>query len=86
MDDNYMPSKVWDEIDNPYPNFNGITVEVWEWMNIFIPHIIMDVISNSWWDQNSTMLVKAAPGEQGIGYAGWMSFLRSQEFQLPLSS
>ena len=38
---NHMPSKVWDEITYPVPNFN----EVWEWISNFIPHIIMDVIA-----------------------------------------
>ena len=30
--------KVWDEITNPFPNFNGATVAVWEWISNFIPH------------------------------------------------
>ena len=42
---NNMFSKVWDEIIYPLPNFKGITVEVWEWINTFIPHFIMDVIT-----------------------------------------
>ena len=41
----YMSSKVWDKITNPFPNFNGATVEVWEWISDFIPHFIMDVIT-----------------------------------------
>ena len=28
-------NKVWDKITYPFPNFNGCTVEVWEWMNNF---------------------------------------------------
>ena len=32
-----MPSKVWDEITYeityPFPNFNGCTVEGWEWIS-----------------------------------------------------
>ena len=40
-----MPTKVWDEIAYPFQNFNGVTVEVWEWISNFIPHIIMDVIT-----------------------------------------
>ena len=40
-----MPSKVWDEITDPFPNFNGCTIEVWEWISNFIPHIMMDVIT-----------------------------------------
>ena len=35
---NHMSSKVWDKITYPFPNFNGATVEVWEWINNFIPH------------------------------------------------
>ena len=33
---NCMPSKVWDKITYPFPNFNGCTVEVWEWISNFI--------------------------------------------------
>ena len=29
-----MPSKLWDDFNYPFPNFNGVAVEVWEWMNI----------------------------------------------------
>ena len=36
-----MPSKVWNEITYPFPNFCG---EVCEWISILIPHFIMDVI------------------------------------------
>ena len=28
-----MSSNVWDEISYQFPNFNGATVEVWEWIN-----------------------------------------------------
>ena len=36
-----MPSKVWDEIAYPFPNFNGATVDVWEWISNFIPRFTM---------------------------------------------
>ena len=42
---NHMISKVWDEIAYPFPNFNGCTVEVWEWISNFISHFIMDLIA-----------------------------------------
>ena len=42
---NHMPNKVWDEITYPFPNFNGCSVEVWEWIINFIPHLIMGVIT-----------------------------------------
>ena len=32
---NHMPSNVWDKIVYPFPNFNGCTVEVWQWLVIF---------------------------------------------------
>ena len=35
-----QPSKVWDEITSLFPNFNGSTVEVWDWTSNFIPYII----------------------------------------------
>ena len=41
---NRMPGNVWHEITYPFPNVNGCTVEVWEWICKFIPHFMMDVI------------------------------------------
>ena len=38
---------MWDEITYPFPNFNGATVEVWEWITNLISHFMMGVISNS---------------------------------------
>ena len=40
-----MPGKVWDEIIYPFPNFNGVTIEVWGWINNFIPQFNVDVIT-----------------------------------------
>ena len=40
-----MLSKVWDEITYPFPNINGCTVEIWEWLIYFVPHFIMDAIT-----------------------------------------
>ena len=42
---NYTHYKMWDEISYPFPNFNGSTVDVWEWITDFIPHFIMDVLT-----------------------------------------
>ena len=47
---NHILSKVWDEITYPFLNVNGATVEVWEWISIPIPHIMMDVITYPFWD------------------------------------
>ena len=33
-----MPSKVWNEITYPFPNFHGCTVEVWECLSNFITY------------------------------------------------
>ena len=38
---------MWDEITYPFPNFNGATVKVWEWITNLIFHFMMGVISNS---------------------------------------
>ena len=40
-----MCSKVWDEITYPFPNFNGTTIEVWEWISNSIPHFMIYVIA-----------------------------------------
>ena len=32
---------MWDEITDPFPNFNNATVEVWEWLNKIILHMGM---------------------------------------------
>ena len=58
MENNHMTSKVWDEITYPFSNFNGVTVEICEWISNFIPHAMMDVITYPCWDY---MLVKGAP-------------------------
>ena len=41
-----MPSKVWYKIIYPFPNVNGFTVEVSEDIDNFIPHFIIDVITD----------------------------------------
>ena len=42
---NNIHYKVWDGITCPFPNFNGATVEVWEWINILIPSFTGYVIT-----------------------------------------
>ena len=41
---NHMLGEVWNEITYPFPNFNSGTVEAWEWLTNFIPHIIKDIV------------------------------------------
>ena len=41
-----MSNKMWDEITQPFPSFNGCAVEVWEWISNVTPHVIIDVITN----------------------------------------
>ena len=47
---NYIHCKVWDEITYLFLNFNGATVEVYEWISNFIPHFIKYVITYPCWD------------------------------------
>ena len=35
---------MWNEITHPFPNFNGTTVEVWDWISNIISHITGHVI------------------------------------------
>ena len=58
---NYIHYKVCDEISYPFPNFNGITVEVWEWISIFILHFTGYVMTYPCWDLSYTMTVKGCP-------------------------
>ena len=57
---NHMPSKVWDEITYPFPNFNGCTIKVGEWISNFISNFIMDVVTYLSWDYSQFILVKGA--------------------------
>ena len=34
---------MWDEIIYPFPNLNGATVEVWEWISNFTPDFTVHV-------------------------------------------
>ena len=47
-----MLSKVWYEITYPLLNFNGCTVQVYEWINNFIPQFMMDVVTYPFWDES----------------------------------
>ena len=47
---NRIHYKGWNEITYPFPNFNGATVDVWEWISNFIPHFTGHVITYPcWW-------------------------------------
>ena len=39
-----MPTQVWDEITQLFPNSNGYTIQNWEWIGNFIPFFIIGVI------------------------------------------
>ena len=43
---NHTLCKVWDEITYAFPNFNGCTVDVWEWISNFTTHFITMTSSN----------------------------------------
>ena len=49
---NYTHYNVWDEITYLFLNFNGATVEVYEWISNFIPHFTEHVITYPCWDQS----------------------------------
>ena len=39
-----------DEITYPFPNFNGATIEIWEWLSNFIPYFTVHMITYLSWD------------------------------------
>ena len=53
---------MWDEIIYPFPNFNALTVEVWEWISNFISHFTWRVFTYPCMDQSYSMSVKGVPG------------------------
>ena len=49
---NFIHYRVWDEVTYPFPNFNGATIEVWEWISNFTPHFtgyVITYIANHAW-------------------------------------
>ena len=54
---------MWVDITYPFPNFNGCTIEVWEWINNFISHITGHVITYPCWDLSLSLLLKLAQME-----------------------
>ena len=40
---------MWEEINYPFPNFNGAAVEVWEWKsNYIIPGYGLSLVDTLW--------------------------------------
>ena len=54
--------KMWDEITYPFPNFNGCTVEVWEWISNIIPHFTGECDYLSMLGIKLIHVTKCAPG------------------------
>ena len=48
--DDCINYREWDGITYPFPNFNGCTTGVREWISNFIPHWSMDVLTYLCWD------------------------------------
>ena len=65
---------MWDEITYPFPNFEGATVEVWEWISYFIPHFTEHVITYPCWELSLSMLVKGAPGKISLSVEKWQKY------------
>ena len=59
---NYIHYKVSDEIVRTFSNFDHGTVEAYEWISNFIPHITEHIITYSCWDLSHSMLAEGDPG------------------------
>ena len=53
-----LEKAVWNYLS--IPNFNGCTVEVWEWISNFIAYFTVHVITYPCWDYSQSMSVKGA--------------------------
>ena len=47
MDKKSHVYNVWDVMNFTFPNINGCTVEVWEYISKLIPRIVLDAITYS---------------------------------------
>ena len=56
----HMLIKVWDKCTYPFPNFNGATVEAWEWMSNFFSDFTRYLITYPCCDSSWTMFIKGA--------------------------
>ena len=52
---------MWGEITYPFLNFNGCTVEVWEWISYFTPNFMMDIIIYPCWAPVITNMLSMVP-------------------------
>ena len=64
---NFNPSK--NKLLHPFPNFNGATIEVWECISNFIPHLPGHMMTYPCRDLRLTISIKGAPdvisGDEG---------------------
>ena len=60
---------MWDEITYPFSNFNGATVEVWEWRSNFIPYFTGHVITYPM----RKIMAMDAQGNNYISNSCWLS-------------
>ena len=59
---NLMPIEMRYESTYPFLNFNGTSIEVWEWISNFLSHFILNVITHACWDQSYIILINGASG------------------------
>ena len=53
---NYINYEIWDEIIYRFSNFNVCTLEVWECISDFIPHLMGHVVIYLSWELSLSML------------------------------
>ena len=58
MDKELYPLSMWDEITCPSSNFNGVAIEVWEWISKFILRYTGHMHDYLCWNCSQSMLVK----------------------------
>ena len=68
-----------------FPNCNGCTVHVWEWISNFISHIIMDAIIYHCQNECQSMLVKGVLDIYAVNFAAETSAQFRSDLETPCS-
>ena len=64
-----MQYKMWNEFNYPFPNFDGCTTEVWEWIRNRIPHFIGHVIIHAMLGLKLNHISKSGPNRYATSFS-----------------
>ena len=65
-----MPSKMWGEITYPFLNFNCVSIEIYDWISNFVPHLIINIATNPSMGSKLNHIGKRGPRSGGLCMRG----------------